>query len=171
MKLIGFIVAALVVCHVFGAIAMLVREWWLFRKSKVRSRKIVEPPKTEPQKVEPPKYSDEIEKVKRDVELAAEIRRILAKSTVRHDEGDYEFDANKLTASEYQLLLNYAKERKKQLDSYVDLCNKISEEPEADCSEEMKLIYGNIDLIELAKFVDAFSNKHIVGNGGKNEQR
>ena len=197
MNLIGFIVTALVGCHVVGAIAMLVREWWLFRKSKVRARKIteppktepqkveppkysediekvkrdVEPPKTEPQKVEPPKYSDEIEKVKRDVELAAEIRRILAKSTVRHDEGDYEFDANKLTASEYQLLLNYAKERKKELDSYVDLCNKISDEPEADCSEEMKLIYGNIDLIELAKFVDAFSNKHIVGNGGKNEQR
>ena len=84
MKLIGFIVAALVGCHVFGAIAMLVREWWLFRKAKVRTRKIAEPPKTEPQKVEPPKYSEEIEKVKRDVELAAEIRRILAKSTVRH---------------------------------------------------------------------------------------
>lgn len=171
MKLIGFIVTALVGCHVVGAIAMLVREWWLFRKSKVRARKITEPPKTEPQKVEPPKYSEDIEKVKRDVELAAEIRRILAKSTIRYGEGEYEFDANKLTASEYQLLLNYAKERKKELDSYVDLCNKISDEPEADCSEEMKLIYGNIDLIELAKFVDAFSNKHIVGNGGKNEQR
>ena len=159
MKLIEFIVAALVGCHVFGAIAMLVREWWLFRKSKVRARKIAEPPKTVPQKVEPPKYSEEIEKVKRDVELAAEIRRILAKSTVRHGEGDYEFDANKLTASEYQLLLNYAKERKKELDSYVDLCNKISEEPEADCSEEMKLINGNIGLIELTKFVEAESNK------------
>lgn len=159
MKLIEFIVAALVGCHVFGAIAMLVREWWLFRKSKVRARKIAEPSKTEPQKVEPPKYSEEIEKVKRDVELAAEIRRILAKSTVRHGEGDYEFDANKLTASEYQLLLNYAKERKKELDSYVDLCNKISDEPEADCSEEMKLIYGHVGLIELAKFVEAESNK------------
>lgn len=171
MKLIGFIVTALVGCHVVVAIAMLVREWWLFRKSNVRARKITEPPKTEPQKVEPPKYSEDIEKVKRDVELAAEIRRILAKSTIRYGEGEYEFDANKLTASEYQLLLNYAKERKKELDSYVDLCNKISDDPEADCSEEMKLIYGNIDLIELAKFVDAFSNKHIVGNGGKNEQR
>lgn len=159
MKLIEFIVAALVGCHVFGAIAMLVREWWLFRKAKVRARKIAEPPKTEPQKVEPPKYSEEIEKVKRDVELAAEIRRILAKSTVRHGEWDYEFDANKLTASEYQLLLNYAKERKKELDSYVDMCNKISDEPEADCSEEMKLIYGNVGLIELAKFVEAESNK------------
>lgn len=159
MKLIGFIVAALVGCHVFGAIAMLVREWWLFRKAKVRTRKIAEPPKTEPQKVEPPKYSEEIEKVKRDIELAAEIRRILAKSTVRHGEGDYEFDANKLTASEYQLLLNYTKERKKELDSYVDMCNKISDEPEADCSEEMKLIYGNVGLIELAKFVETESNK------------
>lgn len=159
MKLIGFIVAALVGCHVVGAIAMLVREWWLFRKSKVRTRKITEPPKTEPQKVEPPKYSEDIEKVKRDVELAAEIRRILAKSTIRYGEGEYEFDANKLTASEYQLLLNYAKERKKELDSYVDLCNKISDEPEADCSEEMKLIYGNVGLVELAKFVEAESNK------------
>lgn len=159
MKLIEFIVAALVGCNVFGAIAMLVREWWLFRKSKIRARKIAEPPKTEPQKVEPPKYSEEVEKVKRDVELAAEIRRILAKSTVRHGEGDYEFDANKLTAGEYQLLLNYAKSRKKELDSYVELCNKISEEPEADCSEEMKLIYGNIGLIELTKFVEAESNK------------
>lgn len=159
MKLIEFIVTALVGCHVFGAIAMLVREWWLFRKSKVRTRKIAEPPKTEPQKVEHPKYSEEIEKVKRDVELAAEIRRILAKSTVRHGEGEYEFDANKLTASEYQLLLNYAKERKKELDSYVDMCNKISDEPEADCSEEMKLIYGNVGLVELAKFVEAESEK------------
>ncbi len=159
MKLIGFIVTALVGCHVVGAIAMLVREWWLFRKSKVRTRKITEPPKTEPQKVEPPKYSEDIEKVKRDVELAAEIRRILAKSTIRYGEGEYEFDANKLTASEYQLLLNYAKERKKELDSYVDLCNKISDEPEADCSEEMKLIYGNVGLVELAKFVEAESNK------------
>lgn len=159
MKLIEFIVTALVGCHVFGAIAMLVREWWLFRKSKVRTRKIAETPKTEPQKVEPPKYSEEIEKVKRDVELAAEIRRILAKSTVRHGEGEYEFDANKLTASEYQLLLNYAKERKKELDSYVDMCNKISDEPEADCSEEMKLIYGNVGLVELAKFVEAESEK------------
>ena len=159
MKLIGFIVTALVGCHVVGAIAMLVREWWLFRKSKVRTRKITEPPKTEPQKVEPPKYSEDIEKVKRDVELAAEIRRILAKSTISYGEGEYEFDANKLTASEYQLLLNYAKERKKELDSYVDLCNKISDEPEADCSEEMKLIYGNVGLVELAKFVEAESNK------------
>lgn len=159
MKLIGFIVTALVGCHVVGAIAMLVREWWLFRKSNVRARKITEPPKTEPQKVEPPKYSEDIEKVKRDVELAAEIRRILAKSTIRYGEGEYEFDANKLTASEYQLLLNYAKERKKELDSYVDLCNKISDEPEADCSEEMKLIYGNVGLVELAKFVEAESNK------------
>ena len=159
MKLIGFIVTALVGCHVVGAIAMLVREWWLFRKSNVRARKITEPPKTEPQKVEPPKYSEDIEKVKRDVELAAEIRRILAKSTIRYGEGEYEFDANKLTASEYQLLLNYAKERKKELDSYVDLCNKISDEPEADCSEEMKLIYGNVGLVELAKFVGAESNK------------
>ncbi len=89
MKLIGFIVTALVCCHVVGAIAMLVREWWLFRKSKVRARKITEPPKTEPQKVEPPKYSEDIEKVKRDVELAAEIRRILAKSTIRYGEGEY----------------------------------------------------------------------------------
>ena len=159
MKLIGFIVTALVGCHVVGAIAMLVREWWLFRKSKVRTRKITEPTKTEPQKVEPPKYSEDIEKVKRDVELAAEIRRILAKSTIRYGEGEYEFDANKLTASEYQLLLNYAKERKKELDSYVDMCNKISDEPEADCSEEMKLIYGNVGLVELAKFVEAESNK------------
>lgn len=116
-------------------------------------------PRLNPQKVEPPKYSEDIEKVKRDVELAAEIRRILAKSTIRYGEGEYEFDANKLTASEYQLLLNYAKERKKELDSYVDLCNKISDEPEADCSEEMKLIYGNVGLVELAKFVEAESNK------------
>lgn len=138
---------------------MLIREWWVFRTAKIRARKIPEQPKTEPQKVEPPKYSEEVEKVKRDVELAAEIRRILAKSTVRHGVGEYKFDANKLTAGEYQLLLNYAKSRKKELDSYVELCNKISEEPEADCSEEMKLIYGNIGLIELAKFVEAESNK------------
>lgn len=159
MKVIEFIVAGIVGLHIMGGLAMFVREWWLFRKSKVRARKIAEPPKTEPQKVDPPKYSEEIEKVKRDVELAAEIRRILAKSTVRHGEGEYEFDANKLTASEYQLLLNYARERKKELDSYVGLCNKISDEPEADCSEEMKLIYGNIGLIELAKFVEAESDK------------
>lgn len=159
MKLIEFIVAALVWCHVFGAIAMLVREWWLFRKSKIRARKNAEPPKTEPQKVEPPKYSEEFEKVKHDVELAAEICRILAKATIRHVEGDYDFDAKRLTAAEYQLLLNYAKSRKNELDSYVELCNKISEEPEADCSEEMKLIYGNIGLLEWANFVEAESNK------------
>lgn len=39
------------------------------------------------------------------------------------------------------------------------MCNKISDEPEADCSEEMKLIYGNVGLIELAKFVETESNK------------
>lgn len=159
MKSIIFVVGIIVSMHVFGFIAMLIREWWVFRKSKIRARKIPVQPKTEQQKVEPPKYSEEVEKVKRDVELAAEIRRILAKSTVRHGEGEYKFDANKLTAGEYQLLLNYAKSRKKELDSYVELCNKISEEPEADCSEEMKLIYGNIGLIELAKFVEAESNK------------
>lgn len=171
MKLIEFIVAALVGCHVFGAIAMLVREWWLFRKSKIRARKNAEPPKTEPQKVEPPKYSEEVEKVKRDVELAAEIRRILAKATIRHVEGDYDFDVKRLTAAEYQLLLNYAKSRKNELDSYVELCNKISEEPEADCSEEMKLIYGNIGLLELLNSSRLNLTKHIVGNGGNNEQR
>ena len=154
LKVIKFIIIGIVGLHIMGGLAMFVREWWLFRKSKVRARKIAEPHKTEP-----PKYSEEIEKVKRDVELAAEIRRILAKSTIRYGEGEYEFDANKLTASEYQLLLNYAKERKKKLDSYVDLCNKISDEPEADCSEEMKLIYGNVGLVELAKFVEAESNK------------
>lgn len=159
MKSIIFVVGIIISMHVFGFIAMLIREWWVFRKAKIRGRKIPEQPKTDPQKVEPPKYSEEVEKVKRDVELAAEIRRILAKSTVRHGEGEYKFDANKLTAGEYQLLLNYAKSRKKELDSYVELCNKISEEPEADCSEEMKLIYGNIGLIELAKFVEAESNK------------
>lgn len=159
MKSIIFVVGIIVSMHVFGLIAMLIREWWVFRKAKIRARKIPEQPKTEPQKVEPPKYSEEVEKVKRDVELAAEIRSILAKSTVRHGEGEYEFDANKLTAGEYQLLLKYAKSRKKELDSYVELCNRISEEPEADCSEEMKLIYGNIGLIELAKFVEAESNK------------
>lgn len=159
LKVIKFIITGIVGLHIMGGLAMFVREWWLFRKSKVRTRKIAEPHKTEPQKVKPPKYSKEIEKVKRDVEVAAEIRRILAKSTIRYGEGEYEFDANKLTASEYQLLLNYAKERKKKLDSYVDLCNKISDEPEADCSEEMKLIYGNVGLVELAKFVEAESNK------------
>ena len=110
LKVIKFIITGIVGLHIMGGLAMFVREWWLFRKSKVRARKITEPTKTEPQKVEPPKYSEDIEKVKRDVELAAEIRRILAKSTIRYGEGEYEFDANKLTASEYQLLLNYAKE-------------------------------------------------------------
>lgn len=159
LKVIEFIVTGIVGLHIMGGLAMLVREWWLFRKAKTRARKIAEPHKTEPQKVEPPKYSKEVEKVKRDVELAAEIRRILAKSTVRVGDGEFDFDANKLTAAEYQLLLNYAKSRKKELDSYVELCNQISDEPEADCSEEMKLIYGNIGLIELAKFVAAESNK------------
>lgn len=144
---------------VFG---MLAREWWVFRKNRVKgsSKTKGEPHTPVLPKAELAKSDfDDIAKKKREVELAAEIRSILAKSITRQGEGEYDFDANKLTAAEYQLLLNYAKSRKEELNSYVEMCNKISEEPEADCSEEMKLIYGNIGLTELAKFVEAFSDK------------
>ena len=174
MSLFEVIVYSLGMFPMLIVLGMIAREWWVFRKNRVKgsSKPKVEQPKPVLPKAEPAKSdSDDIAKKKRDVELAAEIRRILAKSVTRQGEGEYDFDANKLTAAEYQLLLNYAKSRKEELDSYVELCNQISEEPEADCSEEMKLIYGNIGLIELGKFVEAFSNKHIVDNGGKNEQR
>ena len=174
MSLFGVIVYSLGIFPMLLILGMIAREWWVFRKNRVKgsSNTKGETPTPVLPKAEPAKSDfDDIAKKKREVELAAEIRSILAKSVTRHGEGEYDFDANKLTAAEYQLLVNYAKSRKEELDSYVELCNKISEEPEADCSEEMKLIYGNIDLIELAKFVDAFSNKHIVDNGGKNEQR
>lgn len=74
LKVIKFIITGIVGLHIMGGLAMFVREWWLFRKSKVRARKIAEPHKTEPQKVKPPKYSEEIEKVKRDV--GATVRHI-----------------------------------------------------------------------------------------------
>ena len=174
MSLFGVIVYSLGIFPMLLVLGMIAREWWVFRKNRVKgnSKTKGETPTPVLPKAEQAKSDfDDIATKKREVELAAEIRRILAKSVTRQGEGEYDFDANKLTAAEYQLLVNYAKSGKEELDSYVELCNKISEEPEADCSEEMKLIYGNIDLIELAKFVDAFSNKHIVGNGGKNEQR
>lgn len=162
MSLFEVIVYSLGMFPLLLVLGMITREWWVFRKNRVKgsAKPKVEPPTPVLPKAEPAKPdSDDIAKKKYEVKLAAEIRRILAKATVRQDEGEYDFDANKLTAAEYQLLLNYARDRKKELDSYVELCNKISEEPEADCSEEMKLIYGNIGLIELAKFVEAESNK------------
>lgn len=162
MSLFEVIVYSLGMFPLLLVLGMIAREWWVFRKNRVKgnSKSKVEPPTPVLPKAEPAKPdSDDIAKKKYEVELAAEIRRILAKSTVRQGEGEYDFDVNKLTAAEYQLLVNYARARKKELDSYVELCNKISEEPEADCSEEMKLIYGNIGLIELAKFVEAESEK------------
>lgn len=162
MSLFEVIVYSLGMFPMLLVLGMIAREWRVFRKNRVKgsSKPKVEPPTPVLPKAEPAKSDvDDIAKKKREVELAAEIRRILSKSITRQGEGEYDFDANKLTAAEYQLLLNYAKSRKEELDSYVELCNKISEEPEADCSEEMKLIYGNIGLIELAKFVEAFSNK------------
>ena len=162
MSLFEVIVYSLGMFPMLLVLGMITREWWVFRKNRVKgsTKPKVEPPTPVLPKAEPAKSDvDDIAKKKREVELAADIRRILAKSITRQGEGEYDFDANKLTAAEYQLLLNYAKSRKKELDSYVELCNKISEEPEADCSEEMKLIYGNISLIELAKFVEAESNK------------
>lgn len=162
MSLFEVIVYSLGIFPLLLVLGMIAREWWVFRKNRVKgsAKPKVEPPTPVLPKAEPAKPdSDDIAKKKYEVELAAEIRSILAKATVRQGEGEYDFDANKLTAAEYQLLVNYAKARKKELDSYVELCNKISEEPEADCSEEMKLIYGNIGLIELAKFVEAESEK------------
>lgn len=162
MSLFEVIVYSVGIFPMLLVLGMIAREWWVFRKNRVKgsSKPKVEPPTPVLPKAEPAKSDvDDIAKKKREVELAAEIRSILAKSITRQGEGEYDFDAKKLTASEYQLLLNYAKERKKELDSYVDMCNKISDEPEADCSEEMKLIYGNVGLVELAKFVEAESNK------------
>ena len=162
MSLFEVIVYSLGMFPMLLALGMIAREWWVFRKNRVKgsSKTKGKPPTPVLPKAEPAKSDfDDIAKKNREVELAADIRRILAKSITRQGEGEYDFDANKLTAAEYQLLLNYAKSRKKEIDSYVELCNKISEEPEADCSEEMKLIYGNIGLIELAKIVEAESNK------------
>ena len=162
MSLFEVIVYSLGMFPMLLAIGMIAREWWVFRKNRVKgsSKPKVEPPAPVLPKAEPAKPDfDDIEKKKREVELAAEIRSILAKATVRLDEGEYDFDAKKLTASEYHLLLNYAKTRKKELDSYVELCKKISEEPEADCSEELKIIYEPISLLKLAKFVEAESEK------------
>lgn len=48
LKVIKFIITGIVGLHIMGGLAMFVREWWLFRKSKVRARKIAEPHKTEP---------------------------------------------------------------------------------------------------------------------------
>jgi hypothetical protein len=162
MSLFEVIVYSVGIFPMLLVIGMIAREWWVFRKNRVKgsSKTNGEPPTPVLPKAELAKSDfDDVAKKKREVELAAEIRSILAKSVTRQGEGEYEFDANKLTAAEYQLLVNYAKSRKEELNSYVEMCNKISEEPEADCSEEMKLIYGNIGLIELAKFVEAFSDK------------
>lgn len=162
MSLFEVIVYSLGIFPMLLAIGMIAREWWVLRKNRVKgsSKPKVEPPAPVLPKAEPAKPDfDDIEKKKREVELAAEIRRILAKATVRLDEGEYDFDGKKLTAAEYQLLVNYAKARKKELDSYVELCNKISEEPEADCSEELKIIYEPLSLLKLAKFVEAESEK------------
>lgn len=162
MSLFEVIVYSLGMFPMLLVLGMIAREWWVFRKNKVKgsSKPKVEPPTPVLPKAEPAKSdSDDIAKKKHDVELAAEIRSILAKSITRHGEGEYDFDANKLTAAEYQLLVNYAKARKKELDSYVELCNKISEEPEADCSEELKIIYEPIGLLKLVQFVEAESEK------------
>ena len=162
MSLFEVIVYSLGIFPMLLVLGMIAREWWVFRKNRGKgSSKTKDEPHTPVLPKAEPAKSDvaDIAKKKREVELAAEIRSILAKSVTRQGEGEYDFDANKLTAAEYQLLVNYAKSRKEELNSYVEMCNKISEEPEADCSEEMKLIYGNIGLIELAKFVEAFSDK------------
>ena len=162
MSLFEVIVYSLGMFPMLLVLGMIAREWWVFRKNRVKGspKTKVEPPKPVLPKAEPAKSDvDDVAKKKREVELAAEIRSILAKSIVRQGEGEYDFDANKLTAAEYQLLVNYAKARKKELDSYVELCNKISEEPEADCSEELKIIYEPIGLLKLAQFVEAESEK------------
>lgn len=46
LKVIKFIITGIVGLHIMGGLAMFVREWWLFRKSKVRARKIAEPHNT-----------------------------------------------------------------------------------------------------------------------------
>ena len=162
MSLFEVIVYSLGMFPMLLVLGMIAREWWVFRKNRVKrsSKTKGEPPKPVLPKAEPAKSDfDDIAKKKREVELAAEIRSILAKSVTRQGEGEYDFDANKLTSAEYQLLLNYAKSRKEELDSYVELCNKISEEPEADCSEELKIIYEPISLLKLVQFVEAESEK------------
>lgn len=150
MKIIEIIVAFIVGSHILGAAFMFVREWWLFRKAKKRAIKKAELPKPE---VKPSMAQLEVE----------EIRRILLKATTRNvvndEETDYEFDVNRLTKDEYNLLIEYVRSRKKELDSYVDLCNKISDEPLADCSKDMKEIFGLIDVEKLNKLVDCEANR------------
>ena len=150
MKIIEIIVAFIVGSHILGAAFMFVREWWLFRKAKKRAIKKAELPKPE---VKPSMAQLEVE----------EIRHILLKATTRNvvndEETDYEFDVNRLTKDEYNLLIEYVRSRKKELDSYVDLCNKISDEPLADCSKDMKEIFGLIDVEKLNKLVDCEANR------------
>ena len=154
MKIIEAIVAFIVGSHILMAAFMFIREWWLFRKAKKRTIKKVELPKpvVKPEQAKPSMAQLEVE----------EIRRILLKDTTRNvvndEETDYEFDVNRLTKDEYNLLIEYARSRKKELDSYVDLCNKISDEPLADCSKDMKEVFGIIDISKLNKLVEYEAN-------------
>lgn len=150
MKIIEVIVAFIVGSHILGAAFMFIREWWLFRKAKKRTIKKAEISK--PEQAKPSMAQLEVE----------EIRRILLKATTRNvvndEETDYEFDVTRLTKDEYNLLIEYARSRKKELDSYVDLCNKISDEPLADCSKDMQEVFGIIDISTLNKLVECETN-------------
>lgn len=130
-----FIVCLIVSIHVFGFIAMLIREWWVFRKAKNAKKE-----KTDAMYQLHSK--EEWNASKKRVEARDQLIKILSKATINQGEGNYDFNLSNLSADEFKILKAYAIARKKELDSYLDLCNAISNEPEADCTQDLKDIYG-----------------------------
>ena len=132
MKSIILIVGFIVSMHVFGFIAMFIREWWVFRKAKKFTKA----------------KNEAMYQLHSKEEWDASEKRVEA----RHGEGNYDFNLSNLTADEFKILKAYAIARKKELDSYLDLCNNISNEPEADCTQDLKDIYG-FDVAGLLDYV------------------
>lgn len=129
--IVGFIVSMLV----FGFIAMLIREWWVFRKAK-KFRK------AKNEAMYQLHSKEEWDASKKRVEARDQLIEILRKATTNHGDGNYDFNLSNLTADEFTILKAYAIARHNELDSYLALCNKISNEPEADCTQDLKDIYG-----------------------------
>lgn len=150
MKPIILIVGIIVSMHVFGLIAILIREWWVFRKAKKAK-------KEKNDAMYQLHSKEEWDASKKRVEARDQLIKILSKATTNHGEGNYDFNLSNLSADEFKILKAYAIARKKELDSYLDLCNAISNEPEADCTQDLKDIYG----FDVAGLLDYVCSKEV----------
>lgn len=157
MKSIIFIVGIIVSMHVFGFIGILIREWWVFRKAKKFK-------KAKNEAMYQLHSKEEWDASKKRVEERDQLIKILRKATTNHGEGNYDFNLSNLSEDEFKILKAYAIARKKELDSYIDLCNTISNEPEADCTQDLKDIYG----FDVAGLLDYVCSKQ-VENGSTRE--